>query len=291
MLDGSSVQMKNLDLLLSDNASEKLHRLLDTIATVQQGAYNLAVSEDDGQLKLLRIGSVFQIFLIDTLASGKKPSDLTKEDWTAIGAKVGRYAVLEDGQSYSKFVFTLYADYIALSVEKLRTPPITIDEKQAAAITEIADSIRRNSQELGDGVITEASYVEACLWLSLEGMMKLLASWVTAPFAKEYATLVQSAAQLAFEYGRYVLFSKEQALLDRYIANQHKLDEQLEKDYAEYLQQVQLQAAHFQELIDGAFSTDLHESLLKSAALAREAGVREEDLLTSVEDVDEFFLG
>lgn len=290
MLDGSSVQLKNLDLLLSDNASEKLHHMLDTIATVQQGAYNLAVSEDDGQLKLLRIGSVFQIFLIDTLASGKRPSDLTKEDWAAIGAKVGRYAVLEDGQSYSKFVFTLYADYIALSVENLRTPPIAITEEQAAAITEIAGSIRRNSQELEDGVITEASYVEACLWLSLEGMMKLLASWITAPFAKEYATLVQSAAQLAFEYGRYVLFSKEQALLDRYIANQHKLDEQLEKDYAEYLQQVQLQAAHFQELIDGAFSTDLHKSLLQSAALARESGVREEELLTSVEDIDSFFL-
>ena len=290
MIDGSSVQMKGLDLLLSDDASEKLHHMLDTITMVQQGAYNLAVSEDDGKMKLLRIGSVFQIFLIDTLASGKKPSDLTKEDWAAISAKVGRYAVLEDGQSYSIFVFTLYADYIALSVEKLRTAPIAIDEKRAASIMEIADSIRHNSQELEEGNITEVAYVEACLWLSLEGMMKLLASWITAPFAKEYATLVQSAAQLAFEYGRYVLFSKEQALLARYIANQHELDEQLEKDYAEYLQQVQLQAAHFQELLDGAFSTDLHESLLQSAALAREAGVREEELLSSVEDIDAFFL-
>lgn len=290
MIERSSVQMKDLDLLLSDDASEKLHHLLDTITTVRQGAYNLTVSKDGVQVNLLRIGSVFQIFLVDTLASGKKPSDLTKEDWAAIAEKVGHYAVPEDGQTYSKFVFTLYADYIALSVEKLREYIIPIDEKQAAAITEIADTIRKNSQDLEEGSITEAAYVESCLWLSLEGMMKLLASWITAPFAREYANLVQSAAQLAFEYGRYVLFSKEQALLARYIANQHKLDEQLEKDYAEYLQQVQLQATHFQELIDGAFSSDLHESLLQSAALAREAGVQEDDLLSSVEDIDAFFL-
>ena len=286
----SSVPIAELDKLLSVDASEKLHNTLNTLSSIQQGIYNLADDDESGQMKLLRIGTVFQLFLIDTLASGKKPGDLTAEDWKAIAAKVGRYAVLEDGQSYSKFVFTLYADYISLSVEKYRGEPIGLSEKQASAILEIADAIHQNSKELENGRIKETAYIENCLWLSLEGMIKLLASWITMPFAAEYANLIQSAAQLAFEYGRYVLYSKEQALLARYIANQHLLDEQLAKDYEEYLAQVQVQAEHFQELIDGAFSTNLHEALLQSAALAREAGVPEEELLTSVDDIDAFFL-
>ena len=49
-------------------------------------------------------------------------------------------------------------------------------------------------------------------------------------------------------------------------------------------------AERFRKLIDGAFRTDLHEALVQSAALAREAGVKEEELLTTVEDVDAFFM-
>ena len=46
----------------------------------------------------------------------------------------------------------------------------------------------------------------------------------------------------------------------------------------------------FQKLVDHAFSADLHETLIQSAELARAAGVKEEELLTSIDDVDDFFM-
>ena len=107
---------------------------------------------------------------------------------------------------------------------------------------------------------------------------------------KEYAELVQAVTQLAFEYGRYVLFAKELAILTRYIGNQYALDEQLRADYEAYLAEANEHAERFQKLIDEAFTTDLHEALVQSAALAREAGVREEEVLMTVEDVDAFFI-
>ena len=138
--------------------------------------------------------------------------------------------------------------------------------------------------------ITEAEFVEACLWLSLEAMVKLLSLSLTVVIGKEYAELAQAVSQLAFEYGRYVLYAKEQAILDSYIQNQYALDKQLEEEYAAYLKEVQEQAEQFSKLIEEAFSPDIHEALMSSAALARSAGVKEEELLVTLEDVDLFFL-
>ena len=273
--------------LLSAEAGAKIKQVVETISAIQQGLYAMADSEDNAQLNALKIGTVFTIFFIDTLASGKKPQDLTEEDWQNIAKQVYRYAVIEDGQSYSEFVFTMYADYIEVSAENLKEH---ISEQYYGAIMEVAGSIRYNTEMLRNGELTETAYVEACLWLSLEGMIKLLSAFITVPMKKEYAELVQAVTQLAFEYGRYVLFAKEQAILTRYIENQYALDEQLRADYEAYLAEVNEHAERFRKLIDGAFTTDLHEALVQSAALAREAGVKEEELLTTVEDVDAFFM-
>ena len=273
--------------LLSAEAGAKIKQVVETISAIQQGLYAMADSEDSAQLNALKIGTVFTIFFIDTLASGKKPQDLTEEDWQNIAKQVYRYALIEDGQSYTEFVFTMYADYIEVSAENLKEH---ISEQYYGAIMEVAGSIRYNTEMLRNGELTETAYVEACLWLSLEGMIKLLSAFITVPMKKEYAELVQAVTQLAFEYGRYVLFAKEQAILTRYIENQYALDEQLRADYEAYLAEVNEHAERFRKLIDGAFTPDLHEALVQSAALAREARVKKEELLMTVEDVDAFFM-
>ena len=276
-----------INVLLSSEAREKLAQAVETINTLEEGLYKLAVSEDGAQLNTLKIGTLFTIFFIDTLASGKKASELKEEDWQKIAEQVFRYAVLEDGQCYSEFVFTMYADYIDISAEGIKE---SISEQSFDSIKELSATLRSNTDHLRNGEITEAAYVEACLWVSLEAMIKLLSSSLTVVVGPEYSALAQAASQLAFEYGRYVLFAKEQALLERYIQNQHELDEQLKKDYESYIAEVNEHAKRFQKLIDEAFTTNLHEALLQSAELARAAGVKEEELLTTVEDVDEFFM-
>lgn len=273
--------------LISSNATKKLTQAVETISSLQQGLYALSESEDSRNLTMLKIGTVFQIFFLETLAAGKKPGELTEEDWKYIAGKVYKHAVIEDGQSYSEFVFTMYANYIDISAEKLSS---VSDEQAQAAVKSIADSIRYNTERLREEEITETAYVESCLWLSLEAMMKLLALSLSFASGSEISTLVQGVSQLAFEYGRYRLFKKEDELLERYIQNQHELDEQLKNDYDAFLAEVQEQAERFQRLVNDAFSPDIHEALMQSAELAREVGVSEAELLTSVEDIDEFFL-
>lgn len=276
-----------IDTLMRSPASEELRRAMETIATAQEHILALAKSDDSTKLKLVKTATVFQIFLIDTLASGKRMKDLTEEDWKSIASKVSQYAVMGSGEQYSEFVFTMYADYISVSADSL---PETVSEESVAAIRELSNSIRFNSDQFRAGELAEADYVEGSLWISLEAMIKLLSCYLTAGIRKEYAYFAQAASQLAFEYGRIALYSKEQALLEAYIENQYQLDKNLEAKWKKYTDELQMYSGKFQELIDAAFTENIHEALVNSATLARAAGVREEEILITEEDIDDFFL-
>ena len=78
-------------------------------------------------------------------------------------------------------------------------------------------------------------------------------------------------------------------MLQEYIENQYILDERLQKEFEAYLEEVEKNAKRFQTMVQDAFTLDLHEALLQSAELAREAGVKEEELLTSIEEIDDYF--
>lgn len=178
-----TVQDIAIDTLMRSPAAEDLRRAMETIATAQEHILALARSDDTTKLKLVKIATVFQIFLIDTLASGKKIKELTEEDWKAIASKVSQYAVLGSDEQYSEFVFMMYADYIDVSADSLQN---IASEQSVAAIKELSVSIRYNSDQFRAGELAEVDYIEGCLWISLEAMIKLLSCYLTSGFAKEF---------------------------------------------------------------------------------------------------------
>ena len=285
------IQQMFFDGLLSASAGRKLGQIMNTIAALQEKLYALSENEDGRALELMKAATVFQIFYIDTLASGKKADQLTYADWRNIAMQVSRCAVLEEEQTYSEFVFSLYADYIDLSAEAIS---VKGGEDRAGRIRVLADELRQRTNLFRMEQLGESQYVEDCLWLSLEAMFKLLSVSVESALGKragsDYAQLVQGISDLAFEYGRYVLYAREQEMLADFLENQRALDEQLEKQFEAYLADVRVQADHFQQLVENAFSQDVQDMLHHSVELAREAGVKEGDVLRTVEDVDVFFL-
>ena len=276
-----------IDELLHSSAGELLGKAVKTVSEIQRALLAISENDDGTEMTLLKIGTVFQIFLIDTLASGKRPEELDNEDWKNIAEKVSQYAIFADGQSYTEFVFTMYADFIDLSAKTLQERKVP--EEKTAEVRAIVEEIRTNTELLHSGELSEVNYVEKCLWSSLEAMIKCMSLSLTPLIGPEFTQLVQASSQLAFEYGRYVLYAREQALLQGYIENQYRLDEQLQKEFEVYLEEVKKNAERFQSLVQNAFSCDLHEALVQSAELARAAGVKEEELLTTIEDVDDYF--
>ncbi len=291
------IQELAINELVDTKPGQKLKQALGVFEFVQKNLLAFANSDDSAKLKLLQIGSTFQLFLIDTLASRgtREISDLTNEDWKDIADNVSRYAILESEKSYSEFVFDLYADYIKISADSLAAmvkavPEKTLKKESLDAIYGVSTSIREKQKQLHSRKITEVRYIEECLWLSLEGMVKLLSAYTAMALPEDKGMLVQAVSQLGFEYARYVLYAKEQAILEEYIQNQYILDAQLQARYEAYLADLQANAERFESLIGKAFSPDIHEALVGSAELARSYGVKEEEILSSMEDIDSFFL-
>ena len=282
-----ALKEKEIDWLLSSPIGEKLEQIMEQFRAVQEKMYSAAVNGGYEGLKALMCGSALQIFLVDAMAAGKRATDFTDEDWSDIAQNLTQYVTLEDGQRNSELIFTTYASFIDVSAENLRS---FIRDERCDEIKQLAESIRYNGNQLRGGTVTETDYIEGCLWLSLEAMIKLMASYLTPVIGSEFGYLVQAVGQLAFEYGRYVLFSKEQAILEEYLTKQRIIDDELQRRFDDYMIEVNENARRFQGLIDNAFSPELHNALLQSAELARVTGVNEEELLVSVDDVDAFFM-
>lgn len=78
--------------------------------------------------------------------------------------------------------------------------------------------------------------------------------------------------------------------INQFIESQYQLDAELEQKYAAYLEDLQKEAQQFYTLIDNAFAPNFRDAFLHSILLAKAAGVKEEEILSSPEDIDSFFL-
>ena len=242
-------------------------------------------------LSLTKISTVLSLDIIKILLSGKRPEELKDEDWQKITNDVIDKAVVMDGRDYSTFIFDLYAYCID---SRAKVISVTKDSEKAQerseTIAALAEDLREAKQKLSDGEISEVDYTEECLWTSFDAMIKCLVAYINLHVTEEAGDLIQAASALAFEYGRYQLYKKEQALLDEYLENQCRLDEELQKRFDEFKAELYEDAEQFMSCINDAFEPGFREALIGSVDLARVAGVAEEEILHSTEEIDSFFL-
>lgn len=276
-----------LEQLMKTSAGEKLHQTLQLIQTMQEHLAALSTKEEAPSVTGAKAATVLTLAVLKKIASGKTPSSFNKEDWEELGHAVSEYAILLDGEQYSIFIFQLYEKYIRSSAEMIArlASPETVK-----AIMSLADELHSKEILFRNGQLSEVSYTEDCLWISLEAMIKLIASAVTMFCGQQAAEFTQALTSCAFEYGRLMLYRKEQMLISQFIESQYRLDEELEKQYAEYLSELEAQSKQFYALIDHAFAPDFRTAFLHSILLANAAGVKESEILSSAEDIDSFFL-
>lgn len=225
--------------------------------------------------------------ILKKISNGKQPADLDSRDWKEIAAAVSEYAILQEDQQYSVFIFALYERYIRYSVAQLKEH---ISDKTVETINSLADELQEKAVFLSTGHITEVVYIEDCLWICLESMIKLLACTMTLAVDERVADFTQALASYAFEYGRMMLYSRELEIINQFIESQYRLDAELEQKYAVYLEDLQKESEQFYALIDNAFVPDFRDAFLASVLLAKATGVQEEEILYSTEDIDSFFL-
>lgn len=281
------IQEITIEQLMQSPVGEKLQFAVQTLEKIQENLYALSDKQDELGMTGVKAATVLTFAMLKKLAEGKKPSELSNDDWKDIAKAVSDYAVIADDRPYSVFIFHMYERYILSSAEAIgQIAPAHI----ADAIKRLAKELHRKSELLISGQISEAAYTEDCLWICLEAMIKLIASTAFLSGNKELSEMVQALSTYAFEYGRMVLYQKERQLISEYLEGQKQLDEELEQKYAEFLAELQEQTAQFRVLIDNAFAEDFRESYLASIKLALSAGVPESEVLKTASDIDDFFL-
>lgn len=280
-----------LEFLKNTPAGSMLQSAISTYSKVQALLLRLSSAEDEDSLTALKIGTVLTEAFLENFIQGKAPQNLTRADLAEIADRVTDIAVLMDGEDYSVFVFEQYARYIELSAQILRARSDARAAGQIDFITAIADELRSNSRKLKSGEISEPEYIEDCLWLSLEAILKCFSAYLSCTTGTpEFGMLAQSISMLAFEYGRLMACKKEQAVLDASLKSQQNLDEDLSEEFEAFKNRLEAEEAQFNELIANAFAPEFRDSLRSSAALASAAGVKEEDVLRTANDIDRFFM-
>lgn len=272
--------------LLNVSAAESLKKIIAAVEKIQEKAAFATANEHE--LLNIKIGTALVFAVIRKQLDGKRLMDYTIDDWEDIASAVTNLAVDMDDGLYSAFVFRMYANYIDASSKILED---RISDQAMKAIRNLATELRDLSDTYQDGDILEADYVEDCLWLCFEAMMKLIAAYLGSFGGEEIAELSQAAASLSLAYGRFVLYRREEALLAAYIERQYTLDAELKKQFDDYNAEMKKQSELFSDLIHLAFNANFKEQLQASVRFAKAADVPEKHILKNTSEIDDFFLG
>ncbi len=281
-------QLSNIaiDYFLKTKLGQKLDIAMQTIQdrlnTLQTYANAMAEKDEDISTTSLKVLTVMTFAILQRIGQGQDLKSFSKEDWKDILSETGQISILLDEQKYTVFVFMLYEKYIRYSADCLSE----FYPEKAQRINLVADELKHEHIKFYDGLISEPIYVEDCLWISLDAMIKLLASCSYLSHDGKDGEL----SMALFEFARLKYYQEEYKIVQEYIDSQYQMDDQLQLRYVSFLKKLQLESEQYQKLIDNAFSSNFREAFLGSIALAKASGVEQKEILTSISDVDDYFL-
>lgn len=276
-----------IEYFVNSKLGSKLENALSIFEKIQENITALIDKQGEECNIGLKAVTVMTFAILKKISSEKKLAEFDKQDWKEIANAVSEYAVLLDETQYVISVFSMYEKYIRASADYIATYAY---ESNVQAIRLLADEIQEKTVQLKNGQVRELDYIEQCLWISLEAMIKLIASSVSKFASEEYSELAHALAMYAFEYGRMSLYKQELELVNEFINSQYQLDEELKNKYDIFIKKLEMQSEQFMMLIDNAFSTGFREKFLGSIASAKAIGVSENEILVAIDDIDAFFM-
>lgn len=102
-MDQNDIKDLTLKLLKDTPVEGELEKAFALYEKAQKAAFSLSNIDSERDLTLTKVGTVLSLNLFGLLLGGKKPEDLTKEDWENIAKEVTDKAILMDGQSSAMY--------------------------------------------------------------------------------------------------------------------------------------------------------------------------------------------
>lgn len=278
------IQNYAIEALMKSPVGVQISRAMDLVEKAQNNLYALYGKKDEAELTRIKVGTILVLAVLRKIADGKMPKEFETSDWEDIAKAVSEYAVIKSNEAYTVFVFDLYERYIRFSAEQLRA--VQTDEKVAVVLS-LADELNCKKELFSKMSITETQYIEDCMWICLEAMIKML-SMLTG--INELGELTQAVSSFAFEYARLRIYKYQLNAVEELLDYQAQVDDALKARRIEFEAEIKKEAEEFLGLIDNAFVPDFRTAFLQSVMLAEAVGVDTNEILRNSADIDSFFM-
>lgn len=235
----------------------------------------------------IKTATLFLINLWSKVRQGESLSELNTDDWNEILRRSAETAVMINPQEYSMMVFDMYRRSIALAIEPMRG---TASESVIERLEEIVSLMKGYDESLKTGDITEISFIEENLWLSLEAVFLVMSDRMSHKLLpEERKELAEAISALVFQRFRYKHYDKELAVIDECLKYQDRLDQKLAERVNDYIDSLKEELDEFDALVEKAFNAaDFQAAFRGSVSLAESLGA--EGILRTQTDLDDYFI-
>lgn len=281
------IDVDNILAELSEQ-DERYEKAINTITRVLESADALENTESSDTMISTRALITFTLAVIGKTSAGKSVKEFDRQDWEDILVEVDDKALKLSASEFSVLVFDQYIRVIEISSKILEAKA---SESTIQSLNEDIGILNSLKDSFHNEEISEVKYTEEALWTCLDAVFKIMTAYLSVPLGlNEQEERMQIVATLAFQSLRLKLYTEERDVLDDCLNRASKVNDELKAKLAAYIDSLNAETDRFDALIDKAFDSDFRTAFSGSAELARAYGISESEIITSIAEVDDFFL-
>ena len=216
--------------------------------------------------------------ILAKVQEGKRIQDFTADDWMEVFGLAENEIVWGKVQDKLEFVFAHDENFAEI----------------AKSLVDAMKAVREYYVMFRAGEMNEVDFLYESEWACLDAVVQILASYLRfTPIEIEAFGIVITEEMLKLRYQAIKddIRGEWEDMLVRHAEEQRIMDENLEKRYVTYVEWLEKDLDTYMQLLPRAFSDDPAEALAGSAELAAFMKLPPAEVLSTVEDVDDFFLG
>ncbi|WP_108774985.1 hypothetical protein [Lactimicrobium massiliense] len=224
-------------------------------------------------------GTAFVTAVAKKRKAGKRLGEFDSKDWEEVFKESGIGIAKGGVRGISIYALTNYT----------ATPAAV-----ASALCTASFGIAEQAHLLRNGKITQEQFIMNSEILCLDTSVSALSSFIgqaLIPVPVLGAVIGNTVGTLMYQIAKDNLTKKEQQLINGYLKYLYELEIALDNKYKKYINELNKGLTIYYEMLEKAFSPNYAEALEGSVALAMSFGVPSEELLKSISEVDDYFLG
>lgn len=270
---------------INDTIQSEKKSLKETDKKIRDDAYDASKPSWEQGAKVAALsaaiegGTAFVTAVAKKRKAGKRLGEFDSKDWEEVFKESGIGIAKGGVRGISIYALTNYT----------ATPAAV-----ASALCTASFGIAEQAHLLRNGKITQEQFIMNSEILCLDTSVSALSSFIgqaLIPVPVLGAVIGNTVGTLMYQIAKDNLTKKEQQLINGYLKYLYELEIALDNKYKKYINELNKGLTIYYEMLEKAFSPNYAEALEGSVALAMSFGVPSEELLKSISEVDDYFLG